>query len=64
LYTVVTPTQWSGGQDFRGADLVLDGLGDADTPLAVGDSGLAGGPYLTLERLQRLHAATLRPATA
>jgi len=64
LYTVVTPTQWSAGQDFRGADLVLPGLGDADAPLAAGDASLAGGPYLTLERLQQLHAAKLRPAAA
>jgi len=64
LYTVVTSTQWSAGQDFRGADLVLQRLGDASAPLAAGDAGLAGGPYLTLERLRLLHAARLRPAAA
>ena len=64
LYTVVTPTQWSTGQDFRGADLVLQALGDADAPLDAGGASLAGGPYLTLERLQRLHTAGLRPAAA
>jgi len=62
LYTVVTPTQWSAGQEFRGADLVLQGLGDADAPLGAGDAKLAGGPCLTLERLRQLHAARLRPA--
>ena len=64
LYTVVTPTAWSEGQDFSGADLLLGGLGDADAPLLAGDATLAGGPYLTLERLQQLHAARLRAAAA
>jgi len=64
LYTVVTPTQWSAGQDFGGADLVLQNLGDADAPLDADGAGLAGGPYLTLQRLQQLHAASLRPAAA
>jgi HAD superfamily hydrolase (TIGR01509 family) len=64
IYTVVTPTQWSAGQDFRGANLVLPGLGDADTPLAADGAGLVGGPYLTLERLQQMHSASLRPAAA
>jgi HAD superfamily hydrolase (TIGR01509 family) len=64
LYTVVTPTQWSAGQDFRGADLVLQGLGDADAPLDAGGARLAGGPCLSLERLQQLHAAAMRPAAA
>jgi HAD superfamily hydrolase (TIGR01509 family) len=64
LYTVVTPTHWSAGQDFGGADLLLPGLGDADAPLDAGGARLAGGPYLTLERLQQLHAASLRPAAA
>ncbi len=65
LYTVVTPTAWSAGQDFGGADLLLSKLGDADAPLAGGDAELAGGPYLALERLQQLHAAAaLRAAAA
>ena len=50
LYTVVTPTQWSAGQNFSGADLVLDSLD--------------GAPQLTLQRLRELHAAALRPAAA
>lgn len=64
LYTVITPTQWSAGQDFRSADVILAGLGDANAPLAGADAQLAGGPYLTLERLQQLHAARSRPAAA
>ena len=62
LYTVVTPTAWSAGQDFSGADLLLGSLGDAAAPLAAGDARLAGGPQLTLERLQQLHTAALRQA--
>jgi HAD superfamily hydrolase (TIGR01509 family) len=64
LYTVVTPTQWSAGHDFGGADLVLPALGDAIAPLDARGARLAGGPYLTLETLQQLHTASLRPAAA
>ncbi|TSA10290.1 MAG: HAD family hydrolase [Betaproteobacteria bacterium] len=62
MYTVVTPTAWNEGQDFSGADLLLRNLGDANAPLEGGDARLAGGPYLTLERLQQLHAAATRAA--
>jgi beta-phosphoglucomutase-like phosphatase (HAD superfamily) len=64
LYTVVTPTVWSEGQDFSGANLLLKSLGDTDAPLEGDDAKRAGGPYLTLARLQRLHADALRPAAA
>jgi HAD superfamily hydrolase (TIGR01509 family) len=64
LYTVITPTAWSEGQDFSGADLLLRSLGDADAPLVDEDARRVGGPYLTLERLQQLHAAATRPAAA
>ena len=64
LYTVVTPTQWSAGQDFGGADLLLQGLGDAAAPLDADSARLAGGPYLTLERLRQVHAAAMRSAAA
>lgn len=53
LYTVVTPTAWSEGQDFNGADLLLESLGDAEAQ-----------QQLTLARLQQLHAAALRPSAA
>jgi HAD superfamily hydrolase (TIGR01509 family) len=58
LYAVITPTQWSAGQDFRGADLLLPSLGDA------AGAGSAGGPFLTLERLQQLHTAATQAAAA
>lgn len=64
LYTVVTPTVWSEGQDFSGADLLLRSLGDADAPLQGADARLAGGPYLALDRLQQLHTAAQRAAAA
>jgi HAD superfamily hydrolase (TIGR01509 family) len=32
LTTVVTPTRWNAGQDFSGADLLLDSLEDVDVP--------------------------------
>ncbi len=64
LYTVVTPTVWSQGQDFSGTDLLLSSLGDPDAPLQAGEAKLAGGPYLALARLHQLHAAALRPAAA
>jgi HAD superfamily hydrolase (TIGR01509 family) len=64
LYTVVTPTVWSEGQDFSGADLLLRSLGDAAAPLQGADARLAAGPYLALDRLQQLHAAAQRAAAA
>ena len=64
LYTVVTPTVWSEGQDFGGADLVLSSLGDGALPLTGAEAGLAGGRHLSLARLRELHAAALRPAAA
>ncbi len=64
LYTVVTPTAWSEGQDFSDADLLLRSLGDAAASLAGADARLAGGACLTLARLQQLHAAVARPAAA
>jgi len=64
LYTVVTPTVWSEGHDFRGADLLLGSLGDPQAPLQGEDAKLAGGTFLTLARLEQLHAAAPRSAAA
>ena len=64
LYAVVTPTAWSEGQDFSGADLLLGSLGDADAPLTAEDARQADGSYLTLARLEQLHAAASRRAAA
>lgn len=62
LFTVVTPNFWSAAQDFGAADLVLHSLGDADTPLDAGCAKRLGAPYLSLARLQELHAAAQRAA--
>src|SRR5487761_2275269 len=64
LYAVVTPTTWSEGQDFSGADFLLRSLGDPDAPLQGSEAKRAGGPCLALARLRQLHAAALRPAAA
>ncbi len=56
LFTVVTPTRWTKLQDFGEADLTLPHLGDPAMPLDAVSSGRAGGPFLTLEALARLHA--------
>lgn len=58
LYTVVTPTQWSAGQDFGGADVLLPSLGGGE------GAGPADGPCLSLAGLRQLHGAALRPAAA
>jgi len=57
LFTAVTPTRWTMAQDFTGADLLLPGLGDpgeAEDPVI---ERLIGAPYLTLARIEALHAA-------
>jgi HAD superfamily hydrolase (TIGR01509 family) len=56
LFTVVTPTRWTASQDFGVADLTLPHLGDPDRPLDTQSAGRAGGAFLTLETLTRLHA--------
>ncbi|MDH5263861.1 MAG: HAD-IA family hydrolase [Betaproteobacteria bacterium] len=62
LFTVVTPTRWTMGQDFGQADLTLPHLGDPDTPLNESSAGRAGGAFLTLESLERLHARAIAQA--
>jgi HAD superfamily hydrolase (TIGR01509 family) len=54
LWTVVTPTWWTEGQDFSAADLVLPNLGDPGSPLG-GEPGIAlqDGPWLTYAELAR-----------
>lgn len=59
LLTVATPSEWTRHQDFAAADLVLPCLGDPHSPLGAGDAWRIGAPYLGLEQLAILHAATL-----
>jgi HAD superfamily hydrolase (TIGR01509 family) len=62
LFTVVTPTRWTASQDFGQADLMLPHLGDPDMPLNETSAGRAGGAFLTLEALARMHARTAATA--
>jgi len=55
LYTVVTPSQWTMGESFGDADLVLSHLGDPAHPLPPAQAAAAGGPWLGLRELRRLH---------
>ncbi len=65
LYTVVTPTVWTAGQDFGGADLVLPSLGDPAAPLDWASARKIGGQYLGLHELVQLHGrATELPDAA
>ena len=60
LFTVVTPSQWTAGEDFASADLVLSSLGDAEHPLSSEEGALTGSPWLALSRLEALCAAAAR----
>jgi hypothetical protein len=57
LFTVVTPSLWTIGQDFTSADLVLTSLADPDKPLYATDELRIGAKYLGLEQLTALHLA-------
>ena len=59
LFTVVTASQWSAGDDFGDADLELSSLGDPDHPLPERDAAAVGGPCLGLPQLRHLHAAAM-----
>jgi len=58
LFTVATPSDWTRGQDFAAADLVLPCLADSNWPLGAGDAWRVGAPYLGLAQLATFHAAT------
>ncbi|HEX7328305.1 MAG TPA: HAD family hydrolase [Casimicrobiaceae bacterium] len=62
LYTVVTPSQWTDGDDMRGADLVLAHLGEPAAELPPGQAAAVGGPWLGLDQLRRLHGGAVVPA--
>jgi HAD superfamily hydrolase (TIGR01509 family) len=55
LTTVVTVTDYTRAQDFRGARLVIDQLGEADRPFRVlGGTPVNGGAVIDLDTLARL----------
>lgn len=62
LFTIATPTPWTAGQDFAGADLRLSHLGDPGQPLTAAERDRIGGPWLGLAQLVALHARGLRAA--
>lgn len=57
---VVTESTYTRGQDFGGAALVLDCLGDPDQPARAIAGDLAGASYLDLAALERLHRSVYR----
>ena len=57
LCTVVTPSQWTLGEDFGAADLLLSHLGDPGHPLPPAQAAMVGRPWLGLSELRSLHAA-------
>jgi HAD superfamily hydrolase (TIGR01509 family) len=52
---VVTESTYTRGQDFGGAPLVLDCLGEPDRPAQVIAGDLGGAAFLDLAALERLH---------
>jgi HAD superfamily hydrolase (TIGR01509 family) len=58
LYTLVTPSSWTLGDDFANADLELPHLGDANHALPPDSVAIVGGSWLGLAQLQKLRAAT------
>jgi HAD superfamily hydrolase (TIGR01509 family) len=64
LFTVITPSQWTDGDDFEDADIVLPHLGDAGHPLPAHAATEIGGPWLGLKELALRHRAASDGAIA
>jgi HAD superfamily hydrolase (TIGR01509 family) len=62
LYTVVTPSVWTAGDDFADADLVLPHLGDPRDCLPDAEADTVGGRWLGLGELRRLHSTAAAAA--
>ena len=60
LFTVVTPSPWTAGERFPGADLELPHLGDETYALPSAVARTLGASRLDLVTLCRLHAASSR----
>jgi HAD superfamily hydrolase (TIGR01509 family) len=54
LCTVATPSQWTAGDAFEGADLVLPHLGEPALPLAPADAAALGGTCVDVASLRAL----------
>jgi HAD superfamily hydrolase (TIGR01509 family) len=63
LFTVVTPSPWTAGENFSNADLELTHLGDPRHELSPAEAARAGGPWLGLAQLRALHAAATEGAS-
>lgn len=60
LYTIGLPTAWNAGQSMRGAQLVLDHLGEPEAPLARPAASQVGADYLGVLSLARLQQTWLK----
>jgi HAD superfamily hydrolase (TIGR01509 family) len=60
LFTVVTPSVWTTGENFAGADLILASLGDPEQQLNPADERRIEAKYLGLQQLSALHLAAQR----
>lgn len=60
MFTVGLPNAWSAGHSLRGAQLVLDHLGEPEQPLPGPAAAQVGSDYLELFSLARLQQAWLR----
>lgn len=56
LDTLVTVSEYTRGDDFAGAALVLDHLGEPDSPFTVLNGDAGRHRYVTVELLMELHA--------
>ena len=63
LYTVVTPSRWTVGQDFAGADLLIPTLGDPEAPLGPEAVRVLGAQWLDLPQIEQ-RLATVRGVKA
>jgi len=57
LRTVVTPSRWTIGQEFDGADLLIPTLGDPEAPLGPQAQRELGAPWLDLALLRQRFSA-------
>ncbi len=64
LFTVGLPNAWSSAQALRGAQLVLEHLGEPEQPLTEPAAAQIGGDYLELLSLARLQQAWLKRRAA
>lgn len=53
--TIITTHAYTAGQDFRGALIVLDSLGEPGHPSVAASGDLAGAQFVNIELLRRLH---------